>query len=1504
MSNILSISSNAVSAYQNALSTVSNNIANVSTDGYSREEVVMQDTAPTQVGGNAFVGTGVIVASIKRDYDTFVDQNLRNSNSDLSAQTPMVNYSQQVMNTMGNQTTGLSSALDNFFSSANALSADPSSTVQRNSFLSSAGGVASRFAQLSAQIAGIATQAAQGLQDDVTQFNTLTTQLAVINKSLMKSPTLEGQPASLLDSRDLTLSKLSNLMKINTSFSPNGIVTVSLGSTAGQGVVVDSKGNATNVGVSTQSSGASSLVLDPMGLAQPLPNASGGEVAGYQNVITQVIQPTQANLDKLAQTFVSEANKVQGNGIDAYGELGQDIFKIDPAASSPAAGVTLAMSDPMRVAAASQFGVAPGSTNLGGASASVSYSGTTPTTALSNPQIVNNPSPTAAVPFSVSGASVYAPVTTLSAGVGGVFYLDSASPGQQLQVLTKDGRQLLGQALTQTQELQMMTTANGFAPSATYSSQYLNQTGAASYRGLDLFYGAKASTLSTPVYDSNGVPVGTTPLPASLTTNRITGSQNIPAGALTLNGVSLGQFSSPTSSSMLVTGLSNSVGKGLDMQFSAIIDGRQVSVTVPGAATSSLSTLKTSLNASLQTSYGLSVDLANNGQDLTIADPLNRSFSNVSISPVQSRIDVSGLSYSGSTEPAFSFSAQVDGKNYSVNGLTSSDPTSLAAQLQDALNTDGLVGVTVDGSGPGLVILDPSGRQISSAVFTQNSMVAGDTSIATPGNVALNTDASQMAQWINGSSQASFSGVTFDVQAPAPFAQFSGTVGGKSFSVSNLSSTDLPGLAAELQSDLRQQDGGANISVNYSGNNLQVTDALGRVMSGFVLTPPSGSTTEAGGAVTITQSTQTKTGVHAVVNSSITIPSSQINLDKPLSLNGQLITGHGLTGFTGYTDLVAAINQSSTGLKASTNSQGELLISDPQGGSIQVDSLPNGNALNLAAGSYAAEVSMTKVVPDITIPSTSLNLNSPLQVNGVNFGQANYSLPAAGSSFSTQFGAVSGYDPSTLQQALNDKSSQSMIGLSMGSPVLANAYQNFSVTVGSQTFNVNNLSPTDTSLTDLAADIQSKLQAQDNSTNLTVTTDGTGTLVVKDNSVPARDVRGMSLVLSSSGASATASTGKVQPRFSDSFVASVSGLDTTPMLTVTALDPSMTDGDIASKVFAQADGAVLSSQSSLSSISDVLQRFASLQSRTGVIASLDQNGDLQLSTTDPTAQSVISIGPGKDSTGANSINMLNMAAQDYDPSKRLQLKLASDPTYVSDIKLSFGSYGTPPNTQTGDPAMLSSLGLRTGAYVEGGAPDDLMVFVTGKGTAQVSASYSGQPANQRDSLRGQSLQVKFTDAGKYQVIDTKTSTVLAERTYDTSVSQPEIDYNGLKVTLSSAPSVGDTYAITGNFDGTGNNVNMLDMVKLAKSPVAQGKSIGDNYIDQVNSVGTVSQQATITQQALKAVNDQAVTAKSNVSGVSLDEEAASLIRYQQAYQAAAKALQVSGQLFDSIVQIS
>ncbi len=308
----------------------------------------------------------------------------------------------------------------------------------------------------------------------------------------------------------------------------------------------------------------------------------------------------------------------------------------------------------------------------------------------------------------------------------------------------------------------------------------------------------------------------------------------------------------------------------------------------------------------------------------------------------------------------------------------------------------------------------------------------------------------------------------------------------------------------------------------------------------------------------------------------------------------------------------------------------------------------------------------------------------------------------------------------------------------------------------------------------------------------------------------------------------------------------------------------------------------------------------SLSPSPGVKASVGFYGDLVLTTIDPTGSAAISVGPPKNADGTYESNALGLEPIDYTVEERLKLQLADDPS-KSSIRMSFGTYGDPP--KTGSPFELAKAGLRTGAYIEGGSSDDLLVFVTGQGKSTVAASYSGKPLNMRDNLRNQSLVVKFTAADRYTITDASTGTELADRHYDPSQLEPTIDFEGLQLKLSHSPNVGDSFQVDGNQDGLGNNVNMLDMVDLAKKPVISGKTLANTYIDQINNVGNLAQQATITQQALTVVHDQAVAARDKVSGVNLDEEAAALIRYQQAYQASAKALQISGTLFDSIVQI-
>ena len=1296
MSDMLGISSNAIGAYQRALSTVANNISNVNTEGYSRQDVVLKDSAPKKLA-SMYVGTGVLLQNIKRQYDAFAESNLRNSTSDLASQKPMVDYAKRVMDIMGDKSIGLSSAFDDFFAAAGSLSADPASTVQRTSFLRSADGVASRFGELNTQLDLIATETRQGLESVAAQINTLTSQLGLINQSLTKSPTLESQPAELLDRRDLTLRQLSDLVRIKTSFTANGTVNVSLGATMNQGLVVND--NKTRpIGVDTSIAGKIELVLDPYGNTESLASASGGQLGGYQSFISQVLEPAQKNLSALAEVFVSETNTIQKNGIDGYGQMGADLFSIDPKASSPASGIRLSISDGMRVATAAQFRVSEGSTNITTTRATVKFTDNTPATALSNSLLVNNPNASAGVTFKVDGARVYTPVTTLSGGVKAAFYLDEAEPGQNLQVLTRDGRQLLGQALTETEKYQLMTVENGFSANANYSDTYLNQTNDKAYRHLDMFYGAKAEVLYSQNFDPFGAAGATLPLAAAMETSRISSSDaQIPAGAITVNGLALPAFEANTDTEVIVAGL-NVGSTATPYSFQAIVGGQLVTTTVASAATGSVSQLAAALNTSLQ-AQGLFVTAINNNSDIRITDSKGRDISGISLIP--------------------------------------------------------------------------------------DSTAAG----ADSGTVQIRSAAMQVANWINGNSQARVLNPMFGVGAQPGFAKFQATLGGVAFELTPTTATNLAELAAELQQEFRQADQSTDISVVVDGTHLQITDARGRTFKNFALIPADVNSAATGGKVEITNSNVSNTQVRAEVFSEIRVPVAQVNLNKPLIINGQTITG-----YRSIKQLVEQINDSIAGVTASIEPNGDFVVRDPLGSPIRINATLDGNALDVQPTTYNAQVRMVQVIRDMRIPATDVDFKKPLQLNGISLAEAAYDLPANPSNpYEIKFGSplqsVSASTPVALKDALNTNT-----------------------------------------------------------------------------------------------------------QFAASYQAAVVG----SRLTIVPIKGETSDVDLDNTFAVQSDGVFLTPQTGMKTLSAFVERINAKSADTGVVAEIDLYGDLKLSTTDEKGALTISVGPGKDALGNVTPNALGLEPMDFDVTERLKRKLL-DPEFTSDIRVSFGSYGDP--AKFGDPADLSKIGLRTGAYIEEGCPDELLLFVTGKGAAKVASGFEGQPDNLRDSLRQQSLTIKFTAEDRYSIMDGSTGTVLADRHYDPSVLEPVVEFQGLEIKLSHAPSVGDSYKIDGNFDGLGNNVNMLDMVDLNKKPTSNGKTIANTYIDQINNVGNLAQQAIITQEALTVVQEQAVASRDKVSGVNLDDEAAALIRYQQAYQACAKALQVSGELFDSIVQI-
>lgn len=148
--------------------------------------------------------------------------------------------------------------------------------------------------------------------------------------------------------------------------------------------------------------------------------------------------------------------------------------------------------------------------------------------------------------------------------------------------------------------------------------------------------------------------------------------------------------------------------------------------------------------------------------------------------------------------------------------------------------------------------------------------------------------------------------------------------------------------------------------------------------------------------------------------------------------------------------------------------------------------------------------------------------------------------------------------------------------------------------------------------------------------------------------------------------------------------------------------------------------------------------------------------------------------------------------------------------------------------------------------------------------------------------------------------------MLAERelTVSAETGIPSLSFRGLKLDFSSQPKKGDQFTIDGNTDGIGNNEAMLQLADLEGAKLMPGGlTMTEAYIEGVSQVGNVARQADIAKQALNVVYQQAVQARDTVSGVSLDEEASALVRFQQAYQANAKVMQTSMTLFESILQV-
>lgn len=239
--------------------------------------------------------------------------------------------------------------------------------------------------------------------------------------------------------------------------------------------------------------------------------------------------------------------------------------------------------------------------------------------------------------------------------------------------------------------------------------------------------------------------------------------------------------------------------------------------------------------------------------------------------------------------------------------------------------------------------------------------------------------------------------------------------------------------------------------------------------------------------------------------------------------------------------------------------------------------------------------------------------------------------------------------------------------------------------------------------------------------------------------------------------------------------------------------------------------------------------------------------------------------------------------------------------------------GTPP--QPGDRFLLQTVGrgandmaalLRDPRDLAAASPLTAAAPAANTGTVQVSAltaTASPLPFGASSETLSFTREVPPVVIGG-QSYDYTVNSSLTGQSIPWNPGQPLVGDNGWRLELAGVPADGDSIQIEPTPAGAlaTNNGNARALLALRDAAFIEGGSFSDAYGQVMAEIGTRVQSAAVISDISTAVAAQAEQQRASQAGVNLDEEAAKLIQYQQAYQAAAKMLQVAQSLFDTLLQ--
>ncbi|MCL6350109.1 flagellar hook-associated protein FlgK [Pectobacterium polaris] len=333
MSNLINTAMSGLKGAQVALSTVSNNISNQAVTGYSRQNAILEQATSSSTSAG-YIGNGVNVVSINRQYNEFITNQLRSAQTTSSSVSAYYEQISKIDNLLASSATSLSSTIQGFFSNLQNLTSNAGDSSTRQTVLGKAEGLVNQFKVTDKYLRDMDSGLNTQIQSTVGQINTYTDQIASLNNEITKLMGANSgtMPNDLLDQRDLLVDQLNKLVGVDVTVQDGIVYNVALkngtnlvqAGTSNQLVAISSSIDPSRLTIGYKDRTNDVVTLNESTL-------TGGSLGGLISFRSETLDEARNQLGQLALAFADAFNAQHQKGFDHDGVKGGDFFSFGKA---------------------------------------------------------------------------------------------------------------------------------------------------------------------------------------------------------------------------------------------------------------------------------------------------------------------------------------------------------------------------------------------------------------------------------------------------------------------------------------------------------------------------------------------------------------------------------------------------------------------------------------------------------------------------------------------------------------------------------------------------------------------------------------------------------------------------------------------------------------------------------------------------------------------------------------------------------------------------------------------------------------------------------------------------------------------------------------------------------------------------------------------------------------------------------------------------------------------